>query len=75
MTFRIATCRRFVANGAVVALLLFALRIPAAQSIIVGGLVDFAEITERVMRFPCWLLDHSQCFSLDRFDPTCPQCM
>jgi hypothetical protein len=32
-------------------------------------------VTERILRFPCWLLDHEHCFSLDRFDPTCPQCM
>ena len=33
------------------------------------------KVTERIVRFPCWVLDHSRCFSLDRFDPTCPQCM
>lgn len=75
MTFRIATCRRFVANATVVALLLFAVRIPATQSVIIGGLAECADITERLVRFPCWFLDHSRCFSLDRFDPTCPQCM
>lgn len=75
MTLRITTCRRSVLHAAVIAMVLFALRIPAAQNIIVGGLVEFADITERVVRFPSWLLDHKSCFSLDRFDPTCPQCM
>jgi hypothetical protein len=32
-------------------------------------------VTERILRFPCCLIDHKHCFSLDRFDPTCPQCM
>jgi hypothetical protein len=32
-------------------------------------------VTERILRFPCCLMDHKHCFSLDRFDPTCPQCM
>ncbi len=75
MTIRITSCRRLVVHAAVTALVLFALRIPAVQGIIVGGLVEFGDITERVVRFPCWLLDHSGCFSFDRFDPTCPQCM
>ena len=36
---------------------------------------QLADTTERILRFPCWLMDHRRCFSLDRFDPTCPQCM
>ena len=40
-----------------------------------GGLVEFAEVTERIVRIPSRILDHKHCFSLDRFDPTCPQCM
>ena len=75
MTLRIMTSRRSALHVAVIALVLFALRILATQNIIVGGLVDFADITERVLRIPCQLLDHEHCFSLDRFDPTCPQCM
>lgn len=75
MTLRIVTHNKLVIHTAVVVLVIVVLRIPTAQSIITGKLVEFADITERVMRFPCWLLDHKNCFSLDRFDPTCPQCM
>ena len=75
MTDRITNRRWLAANVALSVLVLFALRMPAVQSVIVGGVVEFANITERVVRVPCWLLDHSRCFSLDRFDPTCPQCM
>lgn len=75
MTVRITASRRFALNTAVIVLVLFAVRIPATQSAIIAGLVEFADIAERVVRFPCWLLDHSRCFSLDRLDPTCPQCM
>ena len=75
MTFRTVTHNKLVIHTAVVVLVIVVLRMPAAQSVIVGGLVEFADITERMARFPCWLLDHSRCFSLDRFDPTCPQCM
>ena len=75
MTVRIMASRRFVLHTAVIALVLLALRIPVTRSVIIGGLVECADIAERMVRFPCWLLDHSRCFSLDRFDPTCPQCM
>jgi hypothetical protein len=59
----------------VIVLVMVALRTPVAQSIVLGGLVGFAGITERVVHFPCWLVDHTRCVSLDRLDPTCPQCM
>ena len=75
MIHRLARRRRFAAYAASSVLLLLALRTPTVQSIIFGGLVELADISERVVRFPCWLIDHSRCFSLDRLDPTCPQCM
>jgi hypothetical protein len=75
MTLPITTRRRFVVHAAVIVLVIVALRTPGGQSIVSGGLVEFADITERVVHFPCLLLDHTRCFSLDRFDPTCPQCM
>ena len=75
MTVRVTASRRFVLHTAIIVLVLIAVRIPATQSVIIGGLAECADITERLVRFPCWFLDHSRCFSLDRFDPTCPQCM
>jgi hypothetical protein len=50
----------------------FVLRIPAVQNAIADALIEFIEITEKTLRFPCALLDYDRCFSLDRFDPTCP---
>ena len=47
-------------------------RIPAVQYVVAEALIEFIQITERTLRFPCALLDHDRCFSLDRFDPTCP---
>ena len=75
MRFRIASRRKLAMHAAVTVLVLAFLRTSVAQSIVVGGLVAFAEVTERIVRFPCWLIDHSRCFSLYRFDPTCPQCL
>jgi len=56
------------------ALLTIVLRMPAAQTLAMSGLAKFGDIAEQIARFPCWLLDHKDCFSLDWFDPTCPQC-
>ena len=75
MTLRTAMPRRFVVYAAVMILTATVLTTPAARSVIVGDLVGITDITERVLRIPCQLLDHEHCFSLDRFDPTCPQCM
>ena len=75
MKLRITPRSKFVIHAVAIVLMIVALRTPATQSVILGALVEFAEITERVMQFPCWIADHSRCLSLDRFDPTCPQCM
>lgn len=75
MTLRITARQRFAVHAAVIVIAIAVLRMPAAQSAVLGGLVGFTDMTERILRFPCWLLDYRHCFSLDRFDPTCPQCM
>ena len=75
MILRITTRRRFGVHATVIVLAIAALSTPAAQSVMFGGVVKFAGITERILRLPCCLLDHTRCFSLDRFDPTCPQCL
>jgi hypothetical protein len=75
MTHRSVNRRRFVANAALVSLALLVLAIPATQNVLSYALDEFAEITERALHFPCTLLDHGKCFTLDRFDPTCPQCL
>lgn len=75
MTVRAVLHPKFVMRAAVIILAVAVLRTPTAQSVIVGGLVECAEMTERVLQFPYWFFDHTHCFSLDRFDPTCPQCL
>jgi hypothetical protein len=74
MTARKTNRRRLVEYALLVILAVLFLRIPAVQRIVAGTLIEFAEITERVFRFPCALLDHDRSFILDRLDPTCPQC-
>lgn len=75
MTERITNRRRLAGCTAMILLTFFVLRIPAVQSVIAGALIEFVEVTERTLRLPCALLNHDRCFSLDRLDPTCPQCM
>jgi hypothetical protein len=75
MRLRIPARQRFAIHAAGIVIAIAVLRMPAAQSAVLGGMVGFADTTERILRCPCWLLDHRHCFSLDRFDPTCPQCM
>jgi hypothetical protein len=67
--------QRLAGYTAMIVLALVVLRVPAVQNVIAGALIEFVEITERTLRLPCALLDHDRCFSLDRMDPTCPQCM
>jgi len=75
MRLRIPARGTCAVHAAGIVIAIAVLRMPAAQSAVLGGLVGFADMTERILRFPCQLLDHRHCFSLDRFDPTCPQCM
>ncbi len=67
--------RRLFVKAGLIALALFVLAMPATQNVLACALEEFAEITERVLHFPCTLLEHGKCFTLDRLDPTCPQCL
>jgi hypothetical protein len=75
MTQRVTSRSKLIFGAAVLALSLTTVGTTIGRNAAVAALVDFAEITERVARFPCWLVDHSRCFPLDRLDPTCPQCI
>ena len=67
--------QKFIAWTAMIVLFVAAVGTPFGRQVVVGGLVELGQITDKIVRFPCWLVDHSRCFSLDRFDPTCPQCL
>ena len=71
-----ATIRRKFIAGAVACL--FALAIvatPTGRSMAVSLLREVVEITERVARLQCWIVNRSRCLSQDRFDPTCQRCI
>jgi len=67
--------RRLFIKTASVALVLFILAMPATQNAVAWALDEFVEATDRALNFPCPLLDHGKCFTLDRCDPTCPHCL
>jgi hypothetical protein len=67
------TNRWKLVTGFVVCALVFAVFArPAGRAVVLASLVHVAEIGLKILRLPCWIVDHSKCFSLDRFDPTCP---
>ena len=67
--------RKFIFGAAALVLTLATVATPTGRSMAASALLDFAEINEEVARLPCWIVDRSKCLFLDRFDPTCPQCM
>lgn len=68
-----ANRRRLAAYAATIILIAFGM--PAVRIAIVSGLIECAEVTKQVMRLPCWVPDYRNCFSLDKLDPACPQCL
>ena len=69
------TRRKFIAGAGACLFALAIVATPSGRSVAVSALLDFVEITERITRLPCSIVAHSRCLTLDRFDPTCPQCM
>ena len=67
--------RKLFALGIVVVLLATIFTRPTAQSVLVDGLIGFAEATQRVCEDPCSIFNHPHIPLWQRFDPTCPQCL
>ena len=75
MVNSVTTRRSFIVGAAVLVLALAIAATPTGRNAAVSALVNLADITEKVLRLPCWIVDQSRCLSLDRLDPTCPQCI
>jgi hypothetical protein len=69
MTVRFRARHQFGVRAAFIVLVIAVLRRHAAQTIIAVGLVEFDDMSERMLRIPCQLLDHERCFSLGRVRP------
>jgi hypothetical protein len=64
--------RRLVTAIAVCALVAATLAMSTGRAVVLVFLVHVVEIGYKILRLPCWIVDHSKCFTLDRLDPTCP---
>jgi hypothetical protein len=62
-----------IAGTCVLALGLFVA--PSVQGAALDAIGTFAENTGKVLLQPLWPFAHGKCFTLDRFDPTCPRCL
>ena len=67
--------RKSIAVIASVVLLLVLVITPCGQSVAFAALDVIAENTLKMLRLPFWPFEHGKCFTLDRLDPTCPQCL
>jgi len=74
MTDHKTNWRRLTRYALLVLLALLFLRIPVVQRTVAGVLIEFIEIAEKTLCLPCTLFNHDHCFTMDRFDPACPQC-
>ena len=72
MTQGVPNRRRLFVNAALIALALLIFALPVTQNFLACALNEFVGITDRALHFPCTFLEHGKCFTLDRFDPTCP---
>lgn len=68
------TRRRLAIGIAACALAVAILATPAGREVVFASLAYAVEVGGWLLRLPCQVLDHDKCFSLDRLDPTCPQC-
>jgi hypothetical protein len=66
------TRRRLATGIAVCALATATLAMSTGRAVVLVFLVHVVEIGYKILRLPCWIVDHSKCFTLDRLDPTCP---
>ena len=69
------TRRRLVTGIAVCALVAATLATSTRRAVVLASLVHVVEVGAKILRLPCQFLDHSKCFTLDRLNPTCPQCL
>jgi hypothetical protein len=67
--------RKLVAYAAMITLALAAVSNPIARRMAMTATIEFVRVAEKIVKFPCWLVNHPRSLSLDRLDPTCPQCM
>jgi hypothetical protein len=63
---------RLVFTIVLCALVVAILTTHAGRAVALASLVRVAEVSSKILRLSCWIVDHSKCFTPDRLDPTCP---
>ena len=48
---------------------------PSVQSTALEAIGAISESAVKGLLQPFWPFEHGKCFTLDRFDPTCPRCL
>ena len=69
------TRSRSIAMGGTCLLAVVLLITPSMQAIALDAIGNVAEGSMKSLIQPFWPFGHGKCFNLDRFDPTCPQCL
>jgi hypothetical protein len=73
-TLTITRRNRLVLSFSASMLALTLLVSPVGRSSVASTIDWFAETVDTVTEFPCRIATNIRHFSLDRLDPTCPQC-
>jgi len=73
-TLTITRRSRFILSFGASTLALALLLSPVGRSSVASTLDWFAQTVDAVTEFPCKIVTDIRHFSLDRLDPTCPQC-
>jgi hypothetical protein len=48
---------------------------PSMEAMAVEAVDAITESAVKGLLHPFWPFEHGKCFTLDRFDPTCPRCL
>jgi hypothetical protein len=73
-TFTIARRNRLILSVSASMLALALLVSPVGHSSVASTLDWLVQTVDAVTEFPCKIVNDIRHFSLDRLDPTCPQC-
>jgi hypothetical protein len=74
-TLTITRRNRLIVSVSASMLALTFLLSPVGRSSVASTLDLFIQTAEAVTEFPCKIVTDIRHFSLDRLDPTCPQCL
>jgi hypothetical protein len=66
---------KFIAMTGACVLAAVLLVTPSVQAMGMEAIETITESAVKGLLHPFWPFEHGKCFTLDRFDPTCPRCL